>query len=141
LPAAVTVLLLCLQLQKFWLGIILVLCFSIGLALTLLASGAVAAWGVRHMSRRWPGFDTLARRLPCIGLSDIRVGRRCLEEYRVSVRSQGQDARFKRRAVVRPGLGRRTEDENLRISPKQAGAHGYIQPIHFRDEQRGAGTR
>jgi len=75
-PAAVTVLLLCLQLQKFWLGIILVLCFSIGLALTLLASGVVAAWGVRHVSRRWSGFDTLARRLPyfastiiiCVGL-------------------------------------------------------------------------
>jgi nickel/cobalt exporter len=43
LTAAVTVQLFCLQLQKFWLGIILVLCFSIDLALTLLASGVVAA--------------------------------------------------------------------------------------------------
>ncbi len=75
-PAAVTVLLLCLQLQQFWLGIVLVLCFSVGLALTLLVSGATAAWGMHHAARRWPGFDALARRLPylssaliiCIGL-------------------------------------------------------------------------
>jgi nickel/cobalt exporter len=63
-PAAVTVLLLCLQLQRFWLGMVLVLCFSIGLALTLVASGTVAALGMHHASRRWPGFDAFARRLP-----------------------------------------------------------------------------
>ncbi|MBI3710534.1 MAG: nickel/cobalt efflux transporter RcnA [Proteobacteria bacterium] len=63
-PAAVTVLLLCLQLKQFWLGIVLVLCFSIGLALTLLASGVVAAWSVRHAIRRWSGFDSVARKLP-----------------------------------------------------------------------------
>jgi nickel/cobalt exporter len=63
-PAAVTVLLLCLQLQRFWLGIVLVLCFSIGLAMTLVASGAVAALGMHHASRRWPGFDAFVRRLP-----------------------------------------------------------------------------
>jgi len=62
--AAVTVLLLCLQLHKFWLGMALVLCFSIGLALTLLASGVIAAWGMRHVSRRWSGFNALARRAP-----------------------------------------------------------------------------
>jgi nickel/cobalt transporter (NicO) family protein len=70
-PAAVTVLLLCLQIQQFWLGIILVLCFSIGLALTLLTSGVAAAWGMRHASRRWPGFDTLARRLPYLSSAVI----------------------------------------------------------------------
>jgi nickel/cobalt exporter len=63
-PAAVTVLLLCLQLQRFWLGIVLVLFFSIGLALTLLASGTVAAWGMRAASKRWSGFDAFADRLP-----------------------------------------------------------------------------
>jgi nickel/cobalt transporter (NicO) family protein len=63
-PAAVTVLLLCLQLNQFWLGIVLVLSFSIGLALTLLASGAIAAWGVQHTTRRWPGVETAVRRLP-----------------------------------------------------------------------------
>lgn len=63
-PGAITVLLLCLQLQRFGLGMVLVLCFSIGLALTLVASGAVAALGMHHASRRWSGFDAFARRLP-----------------------------------------------------------------------------
>lgn len=75
-PGAITVLLLCLQLREVSLGIVLVLCFSIGLALTLLASGAAAAWGVRHASRRWSGLEVLLRRLPylssaviiCLGL-------------------------------------------------------------------------
>ena len=70
-PAAVTVLLLCLQLQKFWLGIVMVLCFSVGLALTLLASGTVAAWGVRHASKRWPGFDAVMTKLPFLASAII----------------------------------------------------------------------
>ena len=48
-PAAVTVLLLCLQLKKFALGVTLVLGFSLGLAVTMVASGALAALGVRHL--------------------------------------------------------------------------------------------
>lgn len=75
-PAAVTVLLLCLQLQRFWLGVTLVLCFSIGLALTLMMSGVLAAWGTHHVVRRWKGFDSFTRRAPyfasiiimCVGL-------------------------------------------------------------------------
>ena len=50
-PAAITVLLLCLQLKKFALGATLVLGFSIGLALTMVASGAVAALGVQARCR------------------------------------------------------------------------------------------
>ena len=42
-PAAITVLLLCLQLKELTLGFALVLCFSIGLAITLVAVGAAAA--------------------------------------------------------------------------------------------------
>ncbi|MBE9607965.1 nickel/cobalt efflux transporter [Chitinilyticum piscinae] len=63
-PASITVLLLCLQLKKIALGATLVLSFSAGLALTLVASGAVAALGVRHMAQRWQGFDAFARRAP-----------------------------------------------------------------------------
>jgi len=63
-PAAVTVLILCLQIQRFWLGIVLVLGFSIGLALTLLASGTLAAWGIRHATRRWPHLDAALGKLP-----------------------------------------------------------------------------
>ena len=63
-PASITVLLLCLQLKKFALGATLVLCFGIGLALTMVTSGAVAALGVRHASKRFSGFGDLARKAP-----------------------------------------------------------------------------
>ena len=63
-PAAITVLLLCLQLKEFTLGVALVLCFSIGLALTMVTAGVAAALSVRHISTRWSGFDTFARRAP-----------------------------------------------------------------------------
>lgn len=64
--AAVTVLLLCLQMQKIYLGALVVLAFSVGLALTLIASGLAAAWGVRHAQRRWAGIETVFRRAPYI---------------------------------------------------------------------------
>ena len=64
-PAAITVLLLCLQLKQFVLGATLVLGFSIGLAFTMVASGAVAALGVRHLSRRFgSAFALFAQRAP-----------------------------------------------------------------------------
>ncbi len=36
-------------------------------------AGVVATWGMCHASRRWPGFDTLARRLPYLS-STIIIG-------------------------------------------------------------------
>lgn len=65
-PAAITVLLLCLQLKEVTLGATLVLCFSIGLALTLVLSGAVAAIGARHAAKKWSGFGEIARRAPYV---------------------------------------------------------------------------
>ena len=63
-PAAITVLLLCLQLKEFTLGFGLVLCFSIGLAITLVAVGAAAALSVQHATKRFTWFSTFARRAP-----------------------------------------------------------------------------
>jgi nickel/cobalt exporter len=63
-PASITVLLLCLQLKRVALGATLVLCFSIGLALTMVASGVIAAVSVRQATRRWSGFGEIARRAP-----------------------------------------------------------------------------
>jgi nickel/cobalt transporter (NicO) family protein len=63
-PASITVLLLCLQLKQFTLGAALVLCFSVGLALTMVASGAMAALSVKHVSRRWSGFGAFAPKAP-----------------------------------------------------------------------------
>ena len=63
-PASITVLLLCLQLKRIALGATLVLCFSIGLALTMVASGVLAAVSVKHVSKRWSGFGKLANKAP-----------------------------------------------------------------------------
>ena len=63
-PAAITVLLLCMQLKQLSLGFVLVVCFSIGLALTMVSAGVIAALSVKHVSKRWSGFSTFARRAP-----------------------------------------------------------------------------
>lgn len=63
-PASITVLMICMQMQKIALGATLVMAFSIGLALTMVASGALAALSVRHVSRRWNGFGAFARKAP-----------------------------------------------------------------------------
>lgn len=63
-PAAITVLLLCLQLKEITLGAVLVLCFSIGLAITLVAVGAIAAISVNKASAKSTWFSTLATRAP-----------------------------------------------------------------------------
>ncbi|WP_336211169.1 nickel/cobalt efflux protein RcnA [Enterobacter sp. P82] len=63
-PAAITVLLICIQLKALTLGATLVVCFSIGLALTLVTVGVGAAVSVRQVAKRWSGFNTLARKAP-----------------------------------------------------------------------------
>ncbi|WP_115660719.1 nickel/cobalt efflux protein RcnA [Klebsiella quasipneumoniae] len=74
-PASITVLLICLQLKKFSLGATLVLGFSVGLALTLVASGAIAARSIKQAPRRWPWLNDISRKAPWIsGLLIIVVG-------------------------------------------------------------------
>jgi nickel/cobalt transporter (NicO) family protein len=63
-PAAITVLLFCLQFKQITLGATLVFCFSIGLAITLMTVGAAAAIGVRHASKNYSWFGTIARKAP-----------------------------------------------------------------------------
>ncbi|MHB1229700.1 MAG: nickel/cobalt efflux transporter [Halothiobacillus sp.] len=63
-PASITILLLCLQLKKVALGATLVLSFSVGLALTMVAAGVLAAVGVKHASKRWSGFGEFTRKAP-----------------------------------------------------------------------------
>jgi nickel/cobalt exporter len=65
-PAAITVLLLCMQLKQFSLGFTLVLCFGIGLAITLVSAGVLAALSMRHIERRWTGFSAYARQAPYV---------------------------------------------------------------------------
>ncbi|OZI61908.1 nickel/cobalt efflux transporter [Bordetella genomosp. 11] len=74
-PAAITVLLLCLQLKQVSLGAALVLCFSVGLALTLVSVGVAAAWSVRHVTKRYSWFSTVASRAPYLSsLLIVAVG-------------------------------------------------------------------
>jgi len=75
-PATITVLLLCLQLKKVAMGATLVLGFSIGLALTLVATGVIAALSTKYMSKKFTGFGDIVRKAPyfsgglilCLGL-------------------------------------------------------------------------
>lgn len=74
-PASITILLLCLQLKQYSLGVALVLCFSIGLALTMVMTGTIAALSVRHASKHFSGFGELARKAPYVSsLLIIAVG-------------------------------------------------------------------
>jgi len=65
-PASITVLLLCLQLKQVALGAALVLSFSVGLALTMVASGVIAAWSVGQAKTRWSGFGDWTAKAPYI---------------------------------------------------------------------------
>ncbi len=72
-PASITVLLLCLQVGKIGLGALLALCFSLGLALTMVLVGVTAALGLRHVTTRWKGLDTLAARAPYFSFSLVAL--------------------------------------------------------------------
>ncbi|MBT9289450.1 nickel/cobalt efflux transporter [Prosthecodimorpha staleyi] len=63
-PAAIAVLLICLQMRAFTLGIGMVLAFSAGLAITMVAVGVAAAWGAGAARARWAGLDRWGARLP-----------------------------------------------------------------------------
>lgn len=78
-PAAITVLLICIQLKAFTLGATMVLGFSLGLAITLVAVGVGAAVSVHQVAKRWSGFNALARKAPyfsslLIGLVGLYMG-------------------------------------------------------------------
>jgi len=70
-PASISVLLVCLQLKKLALGMALVLCFSIGLAATLVAAGVVAALGARHAASRMGRFTAWLDKAPLISAAMI----------------------------------------------------------------------
>jgi nickel/cobalt exporter len=66
-------LLLCLQLKKVAMGATLVMGFSVGLALTMVAAGVVAAITGRHASKRFSGFGEFARKAPYFSSAVILV--------------------------------------------------------------------
>lgn len=72
-PSAVAVLLVCLQLKAFALGVVMVAAFSVGLAATLVAVGVAVAWGATKARGRWSAFDRWAERLPYISAGVVLV--------------------------------------------------------------------
>jgi nickel/cobalt exporter len=65
-PASVTVMIVCLHLKRFALGLIMVASFSLGLALALVSVGVAAAWGAKQAGKRLGGgkLGNLARKMP-----------------------------------------------------------------------------
>lgn len=70
-PAAITVFILCLQLGKMTLGITLVTAFSLGLALTLIGVGVIAALGMNFISQRTSVFGRVANAAPWLSVALI----------------------------------------------------------------------
>lgn len=58
--------LLCIQLKQFSLDFVLVLCFGIGLAITIMSAGVLAALGVRHVELPLLFLSRFARRAPYV---------------------------------------------------------------------------
>lgn len=65
-PAAFTVLLVCLQLKKVALGFTMVGAFSVGLAFSMVAAGALASLSVKHAQKRFSGLTEVIRRAPYV---------------------------------------------------------------------------
>lgn len=72
-PAALTVLLVCLQVKQYSLGFALVAAFSVGLALIMVSVGAAAAVGVRHAEKKMKGFNQLMRKAPYVSCAVLVV--------------------------------------------------------------------
>lgn len=70
-PASIAVLLVCMQIKQFTLGFALVLCFGIGLAITLMSAGMIAALSLRHLERRISGLSRFARHAPYVSAALI----------------------------------------------------------------------
>ncbi|MBC7709163.1 MAG: sulfite exporter TauE/SafE family protein [Rhizobacter sp.] len=65
-PASVTILMICLHLKQFTLGAVMVASFSLGLAISLVSVGVIAAWGASQVNKRFANgrFSDLARKMP-----------------------------------------------------------------------------
>lgn len=72
-PAAIAVLLICVQLKAFTLGVAMVAAFSLGVGLTLVAIGLTVVWGTGKLSKAWRGFDQTAQRLPYLSAGIVFI--------------------------------------------------------------------
>jgi nickel/cobalt exporter len=65
-PAAVSILIVCLQLKEFSLGFSIVAAFSFGLALTMISVGVLASWGFQKLAEKSGWFSRVANRAPYV---------------------------------------------------------------------------
>ena len=65
-PAAVSILIICLQLKEFSLGFSIVAAFSFGLALTMISVGVLASWGFKKLAEKSGWFGRIAARAPYV---------------------------------------------------------------------------
>ena len=72
-PAAIAVLLVCIQLKQFTLGIAMVAAFSAGLAATLVTIGVAASWASGKASTTWPWLDRIAQKLPYLSAGIVMI--------------------------------------------------------------------
>ena len=70
-PSAIAMLLVCLQIKAFALGVAMVAAFSVGLAATLVTIGVSVAWGSGKLMQRWAGFDRFAAKLPYLSVGFV----------------------------------------------------------------------
>jgi nickel/cobalt exporter len=65
-PASVTIMMICLHLKQYSLGFVMVASFSLGLAISLVSVGVIAAWGAHQVGKRlgMGRFAHLARKMP-----------------------------------------------------------------------------
>ena len=63
-PASVTILVICLHLKRFTLGAAMVASFSLGLAISMVSVGVIAAWGAQQVGKRFGNLGSLARKMP-----------------------------------------------------------------------------
>jgi len=72
-PAAIAVLLVCIQLKQFMLGVAIVAAFSVGLAITLVAIGIAASWASKKATGTWPWLDSVSQRLPYLSSGIVMI--------------------------------------------------------------------
>ncbi len=72
-PAALAVLLICIQLKAFALGVAMVAAFSVGVGATLVAIGLVVVWSSGKLAKTWPGFDRAMARLPYLSAGLVLI--------------------------------------------------------------------
>lgn len=65
-PAAVSILIVCLQVKQFSLGFSIVAAFSFGLALTMISVGVLASWGFQKLAEKSGWFSRVAHRAPYV---------------------------------------------------------------------------